>query len=370
MQKMYLSTLDETKQEDKTLLEKAEKIEKIINNKINNQGFNGAVLIAQHGKIINKTIYGYADIPQKTPLEINSAFQLASVSKTFTAVACMQLVEKGKIQLTDPIQQYIPDFPYNNITIHMLLCHRSGLPNYIYDFEQYARKLKGKYPNNDSILKWFATANPKPKLYNQPNRAFSYNNTNYFLLASIVEKVSGKPFYAYMQQHIFEPLGMQHTFVVTDTTIACTAQKCFGHKYAVQGQCEKKDFYDEVTGDKGVYASISDMYKWYYALRNHIILKQATLNEMFTPRSFEKKSNNNYGYGFRTYDQAHHERLIYHYGWWHGFMTTFWFAPKQDFCIIILGNKYNRCVYDIKPIIEILQEEKMEFTEDEINETE
>lgn len=351
---------------NKNEIKKRDKINEIIKQKIEQQGFNGAVLIVQNGKLINKTISGFADIPNNIKLNENSVFQLASVSKTFTAVACMYLQERGKIRLNDTLQKYLPTFPYKNITVEMLLTHRSGLPNYIYDFENYARKIKPNYPNNDSILQWFANSNPLPKLYAKPNSTFGYNNTNYMLLASVIEKVTQLKFHRFMRDSIFLPLGMKNTFVVTDSLLQCSGNKCFGHKYADRGIAEDKDFFDEVLGDKGVYSTVDDMYKWYYSLQNACLLKSETIQEMFAPRSFERKGIRNYGYGFRTL-KTEDEDLIFHNGWWKGFMTTFWMSRKDNFCIIVLGNKYNRCVYDVQPIISILRDKALI---DEVNETE
>lgn len=351
---------------NKSESQKRKKIKAFIEQKINNQGFNGAILIVQNDKLLNKTIYGFSDIPNEKKLNENSVFQLASVSKTFTAVACMFLLEKGKLKLTDTVQQFIPSFPYKKITIETLLTHRSGLPNYIYDFENYARRIKPNFPNNDSILQWFATANPLPKIYNKPDKAFGYNNTNYMLLASIIESVTKLKFHKFMRDSIFLPLGMKNTYIVTDSLLQSSSDKCFGHKYANQSVHEDKDFFDEVVGDKGVYSTINDMYKWNYSLQNNCLLKAETLNEMFTPRSFERNGKRNYGYGFRTL-QTDDEALIFHNGWWKGFMTSFWISRKHNFCIIILGNKYNRCVYDVQPIISILRDKEIIQEENEID---
>ena len=169
--------------------EKALALDSLFRKKAKNQGFNGAVLIAQKGVILYQNVFGYADFGKKDSLCLNSAFQLASISKTFTGTAVLLLTQDKKLKLTDSIQKFIPSFPYHGITIENLLSHRSGLPNYLYCFED-KRRLNGPAPTNDSVLKWFSEANPLPAAYNKPGNSFSYNNSKFIVLASMIEKVS------------------------------------------------------------------------------------------------------------------------------------------------------------------------------------
>ena len=125
-------------------------------------GFNGNVLIAQKGVVLYEKSFGYAHLKEKDSLNADNAFQLASLSKPFTAVAVLKLYEANKISLEDTIQRFFPDFPYHNITIKELLCHRSGLPNYTYAFMNSVRHGQ-RYPSNATVMHWFAAVKPTPQ---------------------------------------------------------------------------------------------------------------------------------------------------------------------------------------------------------------
>jgi CubicO group peptidase (beta-lactamase class C family) len=337
--------------------EKEFALDTLFKKKAKNQGFNGAVLIAQKGVIVYQNVFGYSDLKTKDSLCINSAFQLASISKTFTATAVLLLAQDKKIKLQDSIQQYIPSFPYHGITIENLLSHRSGLPNYLYCFED-KRKQNGAAPTNDTLLKWFNEANPLPATYNQPGKSFSYNNSNFIILASIIEKVSKISYAQFIRTRIFEPLGMTHSFV---DTIAPDTLICFRTTGHQGNKCREREFFDGVYGDKGIYASVGDMEHWYFALHSGCLLSKHWLNEAFTPRSFEHKSRHNYGLGFRLMTDSKVMKkvhYVYHGGWWAGYSTMFWMDMDSDIVIIVLGNRKNNTVYDIKSILSILEENK------------
>ena len=333
---------------------KAAGIDSVFQKKFTRQGFNGTVLIAQKGVIIYENALGYLDFSSKTPLSLNSAFQLASISKTFTGVAILMMAQEGKIRMEDSIQQYLPQFPYHGIRIADLLSHRSGLPNYLYAFEN-KRRINGAPPTNDTIMKWFNQADPLPPPYARPGRSFSYNNSNFVVLACILEKVSGMRYADFMRRRIFEPLEMRHSYIDTLASAALLQLRTSGHN----GQrLNKRDFYDGVYGDKGVYSTVEDMAKWYYALINNCLLNEYWLKQAFTPRNLEKKSRHNYGLGFRLMTKNTSMKkveYVYHSGWWQGFSTMFWYSPANDYVIIILSNKHSMNVYDIKPVIAILE---------------
>ena len=159
--------------------DKARQIEEIFRQKVR-AGFNGNVLVAQKGVVLYQKSFGLERFErnQRDSLVPESKFQLASLSKTFTAVATLKLIETGKLSLDDSIQQFYPRFPYHGITIRELLSHRSGLPNYAYAFDDSMKvnfyRREKPYPTNAVIMHWFATVTPTPKKYNVPGRGFSY----------------------------------------------------------------------------------------------------------------------------------------------------------------------------------------------------
>jgi CubicO group peptidase (beta-lactamase class C family) len=336
---------------------KSTEIEAIIRQKVR-EGFNGNVLIAQKGIVLYKNCFGLGHFErgERDTLVEDSKFQLASLSKTFTAVGTLKLIEMGKLSLDDSIQKFYPDFPYHGISVRELLSHRSGLPNYAYAFDDSMKvnfyKREKPYPTNATIMHWFATVKPTPQRYNIPGRGFSYSNTNYMVLASIIEKVTKQSYESYINKTILEPLGMRETFVATSRNEAFNRHKTAGYQW---NRRIPKDYYDDVVGDKGIYSTIGDLFRWYRALNGNCILQRKTMAEAFIPRSFERKGAKNYGYGFRMMLDANDQpEFIYHSGWWKGYNTMFWFSPKDEYVIIMLGNKYNKTVYRVKELIEAL----------------
>lgn len=337
--------------------EKTRQIEQIIQQKVRS-GLNGNVLIAQKGVILYKHCFGlgHFERSQRDTLVEDSKFQLASLSKTFTAVGTLKLIDAGKLKFEDTIQKFYTDFPYHGITVRDLLCHRSGLPNYQYAFDDSMKvnfyKKEKPYPTNATIMHWFATVTPTPKAYNIPGRSFSYSNTNYMVLASIIEKVTGQTYEDFIRKTIFDPLGMHHTFVATTKNDSINHHRTAGYQW---NRRIPKDYYDDVVGDKGIYSTTGDLFRWYRALNGDCILPHKMLAEAFIPRSFERKGTKNYGYGFRMMlNEANQPEYIYHSGWWKGYNTMFWFSPKDEYVIIILGNRYNTTVYRVKELIDVL----------------
>jgi CubicO group peptidase (beta-lactamase class C family) len=314
--------------------------------------FNGCVYIEQKGVVLYHKCMGYdcLNCHQKNILTDTTLFQLASLSKTFTAVAILQLVEQGKLSLDDSVQKFFPNFPYKEIYVKSLLNHRSGLSHYIYSFEDSARKTNAVRPDNQKIMTWFESQ--KPNVYFMPNRKFSYNNTNYAILAAILEKVTGDSFAHYLEQNILKPLNMNHTFMLN--SIPSNYYSTVGHEGTRQ---IAKDFFDDVLGDKGIYSTINDLIIWYKALNSDCILKRETLSLAFTPQSFEHKGNRNYGLGFRliTEEDQQTVRYIYHNGWWKGYNSLFWFSPKSETFIVMLTNVRNKSIYMMKPLVDILE---------------
>jgi CubicO group peptidase (beta-lactamase class C family) len=313
-------------------------------------GFNGNVLIAKKDVIIYEKSFGLENYATKDSLTPLSKFQLASISKQFTSVAILKLMEEGKLSLQNTVDQYFPGFPYANVTIENLLTHRSGLPEYMHVFSS---KMKPyQVADNNQIIDWLISEHPKGMF--KVNTKFTYCNTNYVILASIVEKAGGMPFEMYMQQKVFEQLSMKNTFILTGSDARINDHRTFG--YTPKWEAYGTDFFDGVVGDKGVYTTTEDMFLWSKMLRGTCFLSANTLRESFLPRSYEKAGVKNYGYGFRSLNYVDYDnRLIYHNGWWKGYNTCFYMCPKDDFVIIILGNKLCRNNYAVQGIIDILK---------------
>lgn len=325
-------------------------------------GFNGGIIIAKNGEVVFEDYKGYYNYSTKQTLTANSPLHIASVSKTFTAMMVLKLMEEGKINLDADVRTYLTNFPYQNITIKMLLNHRSGLANYVHAMEStitktftkknkrgkkitYTRTYKTK-PNteklvtNNDVLEFLATK--KPALEALPNRRFQYCNTNYALLALVIEKVSNTDFPTYMKQHLFEPLGLTNTFVfsIKDSNNYNPSYKYNFSPYPIE-------FLDCVYGDKNVYSTPRDLLAWDKALYTNSFVKEETLQMAYTPYSFERPGTHNYGLGWRLF--VYPEKTIpYHNGWWHGNNAAFTRLVNDTATIIVLGNKFNSRIYKAK----------------------
>jgi CubicO group peptidase (beta-lactamase class C family) len=313
---------------------------------LNRNAFNGSILVAKDGNIVYEKYAGFVNpATRKDSLGVGDAFHLASVSKTFTAMAVLKLWEEGRLNIQDTLGKYFPNFPYRDITIKMLLSHRSGLPNYVHYLDLNGWD-KRKMVNNIDVLTSLYMM--KPPLEFPSGKHFSYCNTNFALLALIIEKVSGQSYTAFLNQTFFGPLGMRDSYVFS---LKDTAHAMLSYQY--NNRPYKMEFLDAVYGDKNVYSTVRDMLKWDQALYAGKIFKQATLDSAFAGYSNEKKGKRNYGLGWRMTFLDNGKKLLYHNGWWHGNNTAFIRLVDEKATIIVLGNKFNRRIYASKKLADL-----------------
>ncbi len=300
--------------------------------------FNGSILVAKEGAVVYEKYEGFTN-PRlhKDSLAPHTAFHLASVSKTFTAMAVLKLWEQGKLNIDDDLSKYFPNFPYPGVTIKMLLSHRSGLPNYVHYLERNGWD-KRKMATNADVLNSLYTMHPPLEFAS--GKHFSYCNTNYALLALVIEKVSGRNYADYLQETFFTPLQMNDTYVFT---LKDTARALKSFQYNTREF--KMEFLDEVYGDKNIYSTVRDMLKWDQALYAGQFFKQSTLDAAFAGYSFEKEGRRNYGLGWRMTFLDNGKKLLYHNGWWHGNNTVFVRLIDEKATIIVLGNRFNKRIY-------------------------
>jgi CubicO group peptidase (beta-lactamase class C family) len=301
--------------------------------------FNGAILVAKGGNIIYEKYRGFANLQQRDSITDSTQFHIASTSKTFTSIAILKLVQQKKLSLDDSLTHFFPGFPYPGITIRMLLNHRSGLPNYIY-FMDNADWDKSNYVTNQDVLNYLYNSQPRRSF--PPDTHFSYSNTNFVMLALIIEKISGIPFPEYMQQNIFDPLQMTHThiFRLADSLTATPS-------FDAGGGLWKNDFLEATYGDKNVYTTPRDLLKWDQALYDTSFISAASLDSAFKPYSLEWNTLHNYGLGFRLKLYPNGKKVVYHFGRWHGFNAAFARLMDEKIVIIILGNRFTRSIYDV-----------------------
>ncbi len=310
-------------------------------------GLNGGIIVAKGGNIIFERYKGFINLDNLHPITSNTPLHIASVTKTFTAMAILKLQEQGKLNITDSLTQYFPGFNYPGVTIKTLLDHRSGLPNYLY-YMDYLGWNKDSIIQNKDVLAWLIANKSQMKDSSKADTKFTYCNTNYALLALIIEKITGKSYPDFMKKNIFDPLGMTNTFVhhKGDTMVR---SKSFDWK----GREIPDNYLDEVYGDKNIYSTAQDLLKWDRALTHHIFLTAKTLETAYTPYSNEKLGIKNYGLGWRMNIYGDEKKIIFHNGWWHGNNATFIRLLKEDATIIVLSNRFARSVYTSKILVNI-----------------
>ena len=328
-----------------------ERIDSFMQRLHNRSGFNGNVLVAKEGKILYQNTFGWADYLMRDSLKITSQFELASVSKPLTATGILRLMEEGKIRLDQTVDEFFPDFPYPDITIKLLLTHRSGLTNYLYftdKTEIWADKRKGM--SNADVLALLAEH--KPAKYANPDNRFFYNNTNYMVLAAIIEKVTGQDFAVYMKEHVFAPAGMKNTAVYSTAVYEKIPTDVVGHD-RVWRRSVVQNFQDGPVGDKGIYSTVQDLHLFDRALREGRLLKPETLESAYAGYSEPTKGIFNYGYGWRTYHTGNHT-VVYHTGWWHGFRSIYVRDIDKDITIVLLTNLVNNSLHHLDGLYHLL----------------
>jgi CubicO group peptidase (beta-lactamase class C family) len=323
--------------------------------------FNGAWLYAEHGEIVSKGALGFRDPENTLPITEDTIFQLASVTKQFTAAAVMLARREGLLELDDEITKYFPEIPYPGVTVRHLLSHTSGIPDYFVDADWFFRiwKEEKRVPGNDEILRFLRETKAKP--YFAPGEGLEYSNTAYNLLALLVERRSGVPFEKFLQQNIFEPAGMRSTRcchirrdgVPFENYARATVFE--NGKWVADVDSEEYGdvaAFDGLNGDDYVYTNIFDMLKWDRALREGKVLTREEQEIMYTPLKlnngedavFDEDDGLGYGFGWAV---GHDEALglvVSHSGGMPGVATWFERFLDADRVLVILSNRDYRDV--------------------------
>ena len=345
------------------------------------ENLNGTLVIARNDTIILERSYGYLQLYksctnypklQESQLEElrlhpdnkmwkTALFDLASVSKQFTAAAILKLCQEGKLSLQDTLGKLVPELPYKKVTVRHLLTHTSGIPEYFnFKYDLYDTST---FVDNAQLIRVLKREH-YPLDYPSGTR-FEYRNTNYAILATIVERVSGITFEDYVHDNLFEPAGMHDTYFFTeliDTTRKWPAAKkgdiytqCAwinpninqpvtrGHKKG--GNLALYDRLNGILGDKGIYSNVEDMIRWtnsyfihYEILSEEWVAKASTRQNTLKNGILPKQI---YGYGLRIEDSPTHGLLVYHGGLWNGYQNLWLYRPKDKVQIVFLSNYYN-----------------------------
>ena len=305
---------------------------------------NVSFLVAKNGQIIYENYMGFANKRTDEQITKDTPLHIASVSKVLTATATLMLIDAHKIKLDQKVNTIIKNFPYPDVTVQTLLNHRSGMKNYAYFTYENNNWDKKITLTNEDIIK--VMIDKEIPLESKSDTRFSYCNTNYAVLALIIEKVTGMKFPEAMKEMIFTPLGMTNTYV-------CDFKK--DHENIVPSYKGNNveigtDYLDGVYGDKNIYSTPRDLLKFDTARYAPFFLNPELLKKVYKGYSYESKGQKNYGLGIRMVEFEHGEPFFFHNGWWHGNTSSFINLRKEKVTIITLSNKYTKKTYQSKKL--------------------
>ncbi|MBL7827825.1 MAG: serine hydrolase [Saprospiraceae bacterium] len=326
--------------------DKAHRIDSLLQAMHQEGKLNGCVLVAEKGHILYNKSFGYADEAKKRKLDENSIFELASVSKQFTAMAIVILKEKGKLGFDDKLSKHIPELAaYENITLRQMLNHTSGLPDYVFNLDSLFDK--SKISTNHDLVNIFQKH--KPALLFKPGTKWAYSNTGYDLLAVVVERASGMLFGDFLRKAIFKPLKMNNTFVYS-RRLAPKQLDNYAYGYTYSEQSKKYVLPDEeeysrfvvwldgIAGAGGISSTVMDLLKWDRALYKHKLVSAESMKSVFSDPGVSKAISERYGFGWFLESFADLGKIVNHSGGWPGYRTFIDRHIDKDKTIIVLLN--------------------------------
>ena len=308
--------------------------------------FTGAWLLAEKGEIVSKGAVGWRDPDDTLPVREDSVFDLASVSKHFTASAVMLLRRRGLLDLEDDITKFFPDIPYAGVTIRNLLTHTSGMPDYMPWVDKLAKE-ENTIPGNDVVIRFLKESGAKPRF--APGEKYEYCNTGYCVLAELVEKLSGEKFEDFMRDNIFEPAGMHATRVRHPRRDGVEPENWArpmvleDGRYVLPENSKANSFMTRLDGSSGdgyVYSSVLDLFAWDRALKAGTVLTKEEQDIMYAPGvklPGDDEGEVGYGFGWVVFDSKKYGRVLSHSGGWPGVSTWIGRYLDADRMLVILG---------------------------------
>lgn len=318
--------------------------------------FNGHFLVAKKGKVVFYKSQGFSNFKEQEKISINTPLHVASVSKVVTAFTVLRLVDQGRIKLDVDIRNYLREIPYKGITVRMLLNHRSGIP--YYGYFTYDTWHLGTILRNYDIVRLLKKH--KFPLNFPPDSKFAYCNTNYALLALIVEKATGKPFPKAVKELVLDPLKMKNTFVMNRSKQLSEVSQSYNSRHVNQNF----DYLDAIYGDKNLYTTAFDLYQLDKASYSNNFLSDSLRKQMFKGYSYERPGKSNYGLGIRLKELEGKDTYFFHSGWWHGNTACYVTLRDDSTCIIALSNVYTKSVYSVNRLAAKFGNYPFTFTEE------
>ncbi len=322
-------------------------------------GFNGSFLVARNGTVLFEGYSGFADKEKGTKISSKTPLHIASVGKVLTATAIFRLIETKKLKLDQSLKSIFPKFPYPEVTLRMMLNHRSGIPKYANFIEPDSIWGVEKTLHNKDILNLIIKH--KIPLDFVPETKFVYNNSNYALLGLVIEKVTKKPFKTAMNDLVFEPLGMRNTFVFM---LEKDSNKV-SQSYNTQFDLQDFDNLDAIFGDKNIYSTPRDLLKFDLAMQKNDFISKKLKREIYRGYSYERAGINNYGLGIRLKEWDTGQKIFFHNGWWHGNRAAYVTLKKENVMIIAMTNANTRKVYDVIRLSSLFGDYPFDVSEEE-----
>ena len=326
---VFLNTSNAQQKDSKQL---STAFDKVLEQQFKPNETGATVLISKNGKIIYKRGIGMANLELNIPMQANNVFRIGSVTKQFTAVAILQLVEKGKLNLQDEITKFIPGYPMhgNKITIEHLLTHTSGIQDFT-AIKGNANRSAIDYTPQE-MIEYFKD---QPMRF-APGTKWEYSNSGYFLLGYIIEHTTGKTYAQYLEENIFKPSGMNNSLYASDSRII--KHRAYGYTRGEKGFENAR--YISMTqpyAAGAILSTVEDLFKWNHALRSSGLLNKEMLEKAFTKYKLNDGTKTNYGYGWRL-GYIRESRSIWHGGLIDGFMAMTMYLPKEDVFVAVLSN--------------------------------
>ena len=289
-----------------------------------------SLAVIKNGEIVIARGYGLANVEHQVPVKPETIFQSGSMGKQFTATAVMMLAEEGKLSLDDKITKYFLDGPaaWNNITVRHLLTHTSGMTDYPDDFD-----LRRDYTEDELVQRIKAIP-----LAFQPGEKWSYSNLAYVMLGVLIHKVSGKFYGDFLQERVFQPLGMSTTRVISETDIV--PNRAAGYRL-VNGQLKNQNWVSpslNTTADGALYLTVYDAAKWDAALYGEKLLKRSSLETMWTAVKLNDGKTHPYGFGWALGEVRGH-RVVEHGGAWQGFKAQISRYLDDKLTVVVFANQ-------------------------------
>lgn len=298
---------------------------------------SGTVLVAQHGEIIFRKAYGYASLEHQVPNTIDTKFRIWSITKSFTAMAIMMLYDQKLLYFDDRITSYLPELSQlEDISIRHLMTHTSGLTNFT-SLPAYNQHLNKQRLSHHDVLQLFVD---KPLAF-QPGTSFAYNNSGYFLLGMMIEKITGLTFERFVTDKILRPLGMENTGIDDNRKVIPNMSSAYDASGEDFTPCEYLDMCSSFSTGS-MYSTVDDLYKWDQALYTETLVSKKTMELAFQSEGF------NYGFGWFL-DTRYDRRRIYHGGAYRGHRSELHRYPDEQTTIIMLTN------YDFVPVFKLTE---------------